>query len=403
MTTYDSPASASAATFAENVDLARQNIERRIPELIESSSSAHLEEVPSSQLMQGVISQALVSSRGGKRLRALLTIAAGNVASHPALDQDAMLDIACAIEIFQTGALVHDDIIDDSDLRRGIPAAHRGLATIFSKFSRKLASDALEAVLTTAQATGNGLGIMLGDLLATESLLVISNAAAGHRLHEPLVSTFLRMQKEVEIGQIMDLADTVVRLDDPHAMIDNCLAVFRWKTASYTTIAPLELGFLAAGIDATNARRWAERIGTPLGTAFQLADDLIDVDADNRPSGKPLGGDIREGKHTVLLADALLSADRKDAATLRAAYSAPERDASTVRQVIDILGRSGAIDASRRRITTLWNETSAQLDAWHEEQLLASSDAGEDERLRADAAAARLKATCALFLPSLRR
>ena len=79
------------------------------------------------------------------------------------------------------------------------------------------------------------------------------------------------------------------------------LNVFRWKTASYTTIAPLEFGMLAAGIGKDDARKQALAVGLPLGLAFQLADDLLDVVSSSSNTGKPVGGDIREGKRTVLL------------------------------------------------------------------------------------------------------
>ena len=108
--------------------------------------------------------QAVTSSEGGKRLRALLTLdafrafAPQDVAER---DMDAVLDLACAIEVFQTGALVHDDIIDDSDLRRGKPSAHRAFSTG-----------------THSEAIGHGLGIMLGDMLATASVDIADKAAS---------------------------------------------------------------------------------------------------------------------------------------------------------------------------------------------------------------------------------
>jgi geranylgeranyl diphosphate synthase type I len=204
-----------------------------------------------------------------------------------------------------------------------------------------------------------------------------------------LTAAFLRMQREVEIGQVMDLADTAVRLDDPDTMIDNCLAVFRWKTASYTSIAPLELGFISAGAAPHEARAWAERIGTPLGTAFQLADDLIDVQSGTQPSGKPLGGDIKEGKHTVLLADALREASAADRRTLRSIYSSPQRDDADIATVINIFKRSGAIERSQERINQLWEQTGKQLTAW-------SRDRGASE-----SAHSLLSDICALFLPNI--
>ena len=104
-----------------------------------------------------------------------------------------------------------------------------------------------------------------------------------------MVSAFLNMHREVEIGQVLDLAVELNTLDDPEELASASLNVFRWKTASYTTIAPLEFGMLAAGLAPADARRLALAIGLPLGLAFQLADDLLDVIGSSRNTGKTGG------------------------------------------------------------------------------------------------------------------
>ena len=146
---------------------------------------------------------------------------------------------------------------------------------------------------------------MLGDMLATASVDIANKAACRLGSGSSVVSAFLNMHREVEIGQVLDLAVELNTLDDPEELASASLNVFRWKTASYTTIAPLEFGMLAAGLAPADARRLALAIGLPLGLAFQLADDLLDVIGSSRNTGKPVGGDIREGKRTVLLADAI--------------------------------------------------------------------------------------------------
>mgnify|MGYP000573928444 CR=1 FL=1 len=206
-----------------------------------------------------------------------------------------MIDLACAIEVFQTAALVHDDIIDESDLRRGKPSAHH----------------ALEQAVHSG-AIGRGLGLMLGDILATACIEITRRSASRLPNTDALNEAFLTMQREVEIGQVLDLAVEMTPLSNPEALANASLNVFRWKTASYTTIAPLLLALLAAGESPDQARHCALAVGRPLGLAFQLADDLLDVVGSSRNTGKPIGGDIREGKRTVLLADALSAADTAD-------------------------------------------------------------------------------------------
>ncbi|KAB8288526.1 polyprenyl synthetase family protein [Bifidobacterium avesanii] len=310
-----------------------------------------------SSVMDAVASQGVTSSEGGKRLRARLALAAFD-ALRPKPDGDdeawrghraAAADLACAIEVFQTAALVHDDIIDDSDLRRGKPSAHRALAAALGDDPQ-------------ADHVGRGLGIMLGDLLATASVAIAHDAAAALPKTESIMRTFLRMHREVEIGQVLDLAVEEAPLDRPEALASSSLGVFRWKTASYTTIAPIELGLLAAGAKTAKAQAIAASIGTPLGLAFQLADDLIDVIGSSASTGKPVGGDIREGKRTVLLADALAGAGEADRAELIRMFEAPERDADDVARAITLFKSTGAIDRSRGRIATLWRTAASALD-----------------------------------------
>lgn len=321
-------------------------------------------------VMDDVIQQAVTSSQGGKRLRALLSLDAFDVLAeqhHVDSPRNAMIDLACAIEVFQTAALVHDDIIDESDLRRGRPSAHR----------------ALEYAVHNA-SIGRGLGLMLGDILATACIEIARRAAKQLSNSDAINESFLTMQREVEIGQVLDLGVEMTPLSDPQALVQASLNVFRWKTASYTTIAPLLFALLAAGVDPQDARREALAVGEPLGLAFQLADDLLDVIGSSRNTGKPVGGDIREGKRTVLLADALNAANVSDRDELRAMFEAEHRDEAQVGRAITLFERTGAIDRSRARISILWSQSRQAIEQWH---------LREDGRRR-------LIEACARFIPS---
>ena len=328
-----------------------EQIDTRTLSLVRDFSFLHADDPVANSckaVADAVAQQAVTSSEGGKRLRALLTLdafrafAPQDVAER---DMDAVLDLACAIEVFQTGALVHDDIIDDSDLRRGKPSAHRALATD-----------------THSDAIGHGLGIMLGDMLATASVDIANKAACRLGSGSSVVSAFLNMHREVEIGQVLDLAVELNTLDDPEELASASLNVFRWKTASYTTIAPLEFGMLAAGLAPADARRLALAIGLPLGLAFQLADDLLDVIGSSRNTGKPVGGDIREGKRTVLLADAIEAAGDVERRELIDMWEAESRDEAHVRRAIALFESTGAIARSKERIAGLWLESKAAIE-----------------------------------------
>ncbi|PLS25928.1 polyprenyl synthetase family protein [Bifidobacterium imperatoris] len=326
-------------------------------------------------VMSEVIDQAVASSQGGKRLRALLSLDAFDAltASHHDTGSSAhtaMLDLACAIEVFQTAALVHDDIIDESDLRRGKPSAHR----------------ALEHTVHNA-SIGRGLGLMLGDILATACIEIARRAARHLNNGDAIIESFLTMQREVEIGQVLDLGVEMTPLSDPQALAAASLNVFRWKTASYTTIAPLLFALLAAGVEPAKAQQQALAVGEPLGLAFQLADDLLDVIGSSRNTGKPVGGDIREGKRTVLLADALSAADASDQQELRDMFEAAHRDEQQVKRAIELFGKTGAIDRSRERISTLWKQSQTAI-----------TDLELNESLD-ESGKRRLTEACARFIP----
>ncbi|OZG67512.1 polyprenyl synthetase family protein [Bifidobacterium eulemuris] len=318
------------------------------------------------RVMDEVVAQAVASSEGGKRLRALLTLAAFDSLDGDAVLRQAMVDLACGIEVFQTAALVHDDIIDDSDLRRGKPSAHRALEQAVG-----------------SRSIGNGLGLMLGDILATASVDIVHQAVRDLPSGGDLVAAFLEMHREVEVGQVLDLAVETSPLDDPEKLAQASLNVFRWKTASYTTIAPLRFAMLAVGMPADQAREHAMAIGLPLGLAFQLADDLLDVIGVSAATGKPIGGDIREGKRTVLLADALAAAGDAQRDELLAIFTSSQRNQTQVDRVIALFDETGAIERSRERIAALWAQSRQAIGR------LALHDEAED----------RLLAACRDFIP----
>ncbi len=340
----------------------REDIDSRIDELVARHSMLNLPS-DASQFATVVSQQAINSSHGGKRLRALLLLKVAEalalhnnnsaIISSNAFSNIA-LDCACAVEIFQTAALVHDDIIDNSELRRGKPSAHK----------------AIEAALThsensDADSQAWGLGIMLGDILATASISVLHEAVRNLNSKDELISTFLRMQKEVSIGQVMDIGMELVDLNSPDLIEKSALDVYRWKTASYTTIAPLEIGLLLGGFSPQDAHQLSLKVGIPLGIAFQLHDDLIDVCPTETQTGKPLGGDVREGKRTVLLADTLrlinTTENKKENSWLTALYS-HENDSERTKEdsvlaTISLMKSSGAVEKTRKRIATLWEES----------------------------------------------
>lgn len=386
---------------------AKDEVNQRLRALISELAYPDPDSTPSAALMRAVAEQAHSSDKGGKRLRALGLLAFAGLnprgdyhdnshlaaTPHAELLDPFALDLACALELFQTGALVHDDIMDESVLRRGEDSAWVALAQQYSHYSELFHT----SVDQHSQVVGGrGLAIMLGDLFATISLIAANNACsqsqvetAVHPRTEPqahaqthaepqahaesqaqtaaqlasaVMTAMLTMQREVEIGQVLDQANSITPLDNPEEIVANCWSVYERKTASYTSIIPFTLGLLCAGLDENFARLSGFEIGRPVGIGFQIHDDLMDVVPSNPPTGKPLGGDIREGKRTILLADALILADPDDRHTLINLYSKSARTNEDVTQVMAIFQRSGAIERSWQRLKELKHSSDEALD-----------------------------------------
>ncbi|HCX84905.1 MAG TPA: polyprenyl synthetase, partial [Micrococcales bacterium] len=222
---------------------------------------------------------------GGKRLRARLCLAAAGACGAPVDTALApAVRAAAALELFQAAALVHDDLMDASDTRRGEPAAHRWLAVAVE--SRPGAD---------ATRFGDSAAVLLGDLLLTMSATALHDAVADteREVRRAAAAVYAEMSTEVALGQFLDLVAAHVPWHG-EADLDRAWRVVRAKSARYSVELPLALGARLAGADdATTA--WFTAIGSHVGTAFQLRDDLLGVFGDPEVTGKPAGDDLREG------------------------------------------------------------------------------------------------------------
>lgn len=236
---------------------------------------------------------------GGKRFRARFCYwgfeaITGRGASEP----DGLFPIvsaASALELFHAAALVHDDLIDNSDTRRGAPSAHRLFERLHGESG--WAGDAGEY--------GRAAAILLGDLLLgwSDELLDEGLDALPHRGHARAArAEFVRMRTEVTAGQYLDILEERAwrtRADDEQRARAERVIVF--KAAKYSVEAPLAIGAAIAGA-APQQLQSLRDFGLPLGIAYQLRDDLLGVYGDPELTGKPAGDDLREGKRTMLVA-----------------------------------------------------------------------------------------------------
>lgn len=286
---------------------------------------------------------------GGKRLRAALCYwswrAFQPTTPSPVVADEHLMRVGAALELFHAAALLHDDVMDASDTRRGRPAAHR----VFERHhgERAWAGDGARF--------GESAAILLGDLalVASERELAgaVSELPADLRL--PARQIFDTMRTEVTAGQYLDvLAQHEPWDSDPAAAEVRTRAVVRAKSARYSVEHPLSLGAALAGADAAG-RDLCREVGLPLGEAFQLRDDLLGVFGDPTTTGKPAGDDLREGKRTVLVVRALGAATPEQLATLRSGLGRQDLTATEVEELREVLRSTGAAAAVEELIDAL--------------------------------------------------
>lgn len=190
-----------------------------------------------------------------------------------------ILDALVGIELFHVFALIHDDVMDKADMRRGTPTIHASVA-------RALGND------PRAVHTGYAQAILAGDLLYTwshEALL----ADLPPVVHKRVQPRFYAMIEEVIIGQMLDVDMGVRKRVAMSAIKEKELL----KTARYTFVHPLLIG-MALHCTSEVLEHSFEQFGTHAGRAFQMQDDLLDIMGDSAKTGKPMLGDVAEGKHT---------------------------------------------------------------------------------------------------------
>ncbi|QTE28355.1 polyprenyl synthetase family protein [Pengzhenrongella sicca] len=273
---------------------------------------------------------------GGKRLRAAFCYwswrAHGGQRDSPAAA--AVLRVGAALELFQAAALLHDDVMDDSDTRRGHPAAHRTFADLHAR----------SGWTGEPRRFGDAAAILLGDLALVASDAEFHDALVGVPVDAARVArgVFDLMRTEVTVGQYLDvLAQALPWGVDPAADEARAREVIRAKSARYSVEHPIVLGAALAGAGDA-ARAACSEFGLPLGEAFQLRDDLLGVFGDPSTTGKPAGDDLREGKRTVLVARAMASGNDAQRAVLRAQLGVRDLSADDVAITARAIASSGA-------------------------------------------------------------
>ncbi len=255
----------------------------------------------------------------GKRVRPLFCHLGWRSAGGP--DEPGILEVAAALEMFHGFALIHDDVMDRSDTRRGGPTVHVSMARAHERRGGRGRS--LDYGRSTA--------ILWGNLCLTWADDLFLNAALPPERIRPAVEIFRRMRAEVLLGQYLDILGEAVTAD-----LASCYRILLLKSARYTVERPLQIGATLAGASEPVLAALS-RYGVALGVAFQLRDDTLGAFGNDAETGKSATTDLRDGKSTVLMAMARQAASPEQLAVIERWHGNPDLDdegVAALRQVI---------------------------------------------------------------------
>jgi geranylgeranyl diphosphate synthase, type I len=273
----------------------------------------------------------------GKRLRPLFAYA-GFLASGGSLDKPVVRAMA-SLELLQACALIHDDLMDGSDTRRGKPSIHR-------HFESRHVQDDLDGF---APHYGLSAAVLLGDLALVWSDQMLNSAGLTTAQFTALLPYYNEMRVELMAGQFLDIHEQTQKTTS----VDRSMKIARYKSGKYTIERPLHLGAAMASAP-SEIFTALSAYGLPLGEAFQLRDDLLGVFGDPSVTGKPAGDDLREGKRTALIA---MTNDRQSEAQREIArkyFGKPDLDAQGVavlREIIESTGARAELESTIERLT----------------------------------------------------
>ncbi|MBD3379769.1 MAG: hypothetical protein GF408_04835 [Candidatus Omnitrophica bacterium] len=301
----------------------RSCIDNSLKTLLKEAAEKHNLSSPSGILFSGIKDFLL---RKGKRIRPLLYIAGykGYIGKKKYSEKD-LVRSSLAFELLHDFLLIHDDVIDKADLRRGKPALHK-------YFNKRLG-------LSASSDIGASLGIVAGDIVFALAIDALGALEAPARKKERAMSKFLRAAVSTGTGEYIDVVNNITPLD--RVSRKDVLNVYSLKTAEYTFEAPLTIGAMMAGAPEKEVSKLS-RIGMLTGRAFQVQDDLLDLFASSKVIGKPVLSDLDESKKTLPVWKAYSILDKKHRTQLRRIFKKDKKTLADLKKVRSMIRTAGA-------------------------------------------------------------
>ena len=263
---------------------------------------------------------------GGKRFRPLLSCI-GSISVDGAEVSDATIKASASLELLHACALIHDDVMDGSDTRRGRASVHRHFESLHR--SNSLSGDSAGYGVATA--------ILLGDLALIWSDQILHRSGLSSEQLLRVLPIFDELRVELMAGQFLDVHEQSLATTDA----ERSLRVASYKSGKYSIERPLHFGAKISG-GSDELLEALSRYGIPIGEAFQLRDDILGVFGDPQETGKPAGDDLREGKRTVLIALAHEGTNQSGREELNNLGN-PKLDANQVTRLREVITSSGAV------------------------------------------------------------
>jgi len=290
-------------------------------------------------ILPPLISLSNFISNGGKRLRPVFCYLGAKLMGIAQEDNENLLNAGCTLELLHNFALVHDDFMDKSDTRRGIPTVHKYLEEYYSKLEYRGDIEHFAA----------SVAILAGDFAFTYA------DSFARNLPKQCLDIYEILKVELFAGQQMDI-DAGYRSNVSKNQISK---IAQYKSGKYTIERPLHIGALIVNENAP--LEMISSFGSPLGEAFQLRDDILGIFGDRDNTGKPVGDDIREGKFTLLLAHAKERASKDELELLNRCGSL-DITQEEIDLITNIIKSGGALDLVEQRIKFLHNEAMQALE-----------------------------------------
>lgn len=273
---------------------------------------------------------------GGKRIRPMLCIF--SYKGFGGGNEKAIVDAALAVELMESYLLIHDDIIDQDEMRRGYLTVHK-----------------VYEAKSGDRHFGMSMAIVVGDIAASLGCEAILNADFPARKRLLALEKFNKVIINTCIGQMLDMKSERVKVTE-----QDILRMHALKTAVYTIEGPLHIGALLAGANQKQIEKLSD-FAIPLGKAFQLQDDILGMFGTRQRIGKPVGSDIREGKKTLLVLKALERAGTQQAKFLIQCLGNRLLKEKQVQKVQDIVRSTGSLEYSQRLVQSYLEQANRAL------------------------------------------